>query len=47
MDVDVLVGFMDAWYQFKVIASGYPLEHECLFSEWNPMPIGDYPPECH
>ena len=43
MDVDVLV-VMDTWYQFKVIASGYPLEHECLFGEWNPMPIG-VPPE--
>jgi hypothetical protein len=43
MDVDVLV-VMDAWYQFEVISSGYPAEHDCLFGEWNPMPIG-VPPE--
>ena len=43
MDVDLLV-CMDAWYQFKIIASGYPAEHECLFGGWNPMPIG-VPPE--
>ena len=43
MDVDLLV-CMDAWYQFKIIASGYPAEHECLFGSWNPMPIG-VPPE--
>jgi len=41
--IDVLV-VMDAWYQFQVIASGYPLEHECLFGSYNPMPIG-VPPE--
>jgi len=41
--VDVLV-VMDTWYQFKVIASGYPAEHECHFGGWNPMPIG-VPPE--
>ena len=41
--VDVLV-VMDAWYQFQVIASGYPSEHECLFGGYNPMPIG-IPPE--
>ena len=41
--VDVLV-VMDAWYQFQVIASGYPAEHECLFGGYNPMPIG-VPPE--
>ncbi len=38
MDVDVLV-CMDAWYQFEVIASGYPAAHECLFGSYNPMPI--------
>ena len=43
MDVNVLVS-MDAWYQFEVIASGYPAEHECLFGGYNPMPIG-VPPE--
>ena len=43
MDVDVLV-CMDAWYQFEVIASGYPAsDHECLFSDWNPMPVGVKP----
>ena len=41
--VDVLV-VMDAWYQFQVIASGYPAEHECLFGGYNPIPIG-IPPE--
>ena len=34
---------MDAWYQFEVIASGYPAEHECLFGGYNPMPVGDKP----
>ena len=38
MDVDVLV-CMDAWYQFEVIASGYPADHQCLFGDWNPMPV--------
>jgi hypothetical protein len=42
MDVDVLV-CMDAWYQFEVIASGYPADHECLFGDWNPMPVGVKP----
>ena len=37
MDVDVLV-CMDVWYQFEVIASGYPADHECLFGDWNPIP---------
>ena len=41
--VDVLV-VCDAWYQFQVIASGYPLENECLFADYNPIPIG-VPPE--
>ena len=43
MAVDVLVS-MDAWYQFEVIASGYPEKNECLFGGYNPMPIG-VPPE--
>ncbi len=43
LPVDVLV-VMDAWYQFEVIASGYPTKHECFFGGWNPMPIG-VPPE--
>ena len=34
---------MDAWYQFEVIASGYPADHECLFGDWNPMPVGVKP----
>ena len=42
MDVDVLVS-MDTWYQFEVIASGYPADHECLFGDWNPMPVGVKP----
>jgi len=42
MDVSVLV-CMDAWYQFEVIASGYPAEHECLFGGYNPMPVGVKP----
>ena len=42
MDVDVLV-CMDAWYQFEVIASEYPAEHECLFGGYNPMPVGIKP----
>jgi hypothetical protein len=42
MDVDVLV-CMDAWYQFEVIASGYPAAHECLFGGYNPMPVGIKP----
>jgi hypothetical protein len=42
MDVNVLV-CMDVWYQFEVIASGYPAEHECLFGGYNPMPIGVKP----
>lgn len=42
MDVNVLVS-MDAWYQFEVIASGYPADHECLFGDWNPMPVGVKP----
>ena len=42
LDVDVLV-CMDAWYQFEVIASGYPAAHECLFGGWNPMPVGIKP----
>ena len=40
--VDVLV-VMDAWYQFEVIAAGYPADHECLFGGWNPMPVGIKP----
>ena len=43
MNVDVLV-CMDAWYQFEVITSGYPAEHECLFGGYNPIPMG-IPPE--
>ena len=43
MDVNVLVS-MDAWYQFEVITSGYPAEHECLFGNYNPIPMG-IPPE--
>ena len=43
MDVDMLV-CMDSWYQFEVIASRYPAEHECLFGSWNPIPMG-VPPE--
>ena len=43
MNVNVLV-CMDTWYQFEVIASGYPVKHECLFGGYNPMPIG-VPPE--
>ena len=39
INVDVLV-CMDTWYQFQVIASGYPAEHECLFGGYNPIPIG-------
>ena len=42
MDVDVLV-VIDAWYQFEVIASGYPIDHKCLFGDWNPMPVGVKP----
>ena len=42
MDVDVLV-CTDAWYQFEVIASGYPAQHECLFGGYNPMPVGIKP----
>jgi len=42
MDVSVLV-CMDAWYQFEVIASWYPADHECLFGGWNPMPVGVKP----
>jgi hypothetical protein len=42
MDVNVLV-CMDVWYQFEVISSGYPAEHECLFGGYNPMPIGVKP----
>jgi len=42
MDVSVLV-CMDTWYQFEVIASGYPADHECLFGDWNPMPVGIKP----
>ena len=42
MNVDVLV-CMDAWYQFEVIASGYPADHECLFGGYNPMPVGIKP----
>ena len=42
MDVSVLV-CMDVWYQFEVIASGYPADHECLFGDWNPMPVGVKP----
>ena len=42
MDVSVLV-CMDAWYQFEVIASGYPAKHECLFGGYNPMPVGIKP----
>ena len=42
MDVDVLV-CMDVWYQFEVIASGYPADHECLFGGYNPMPVGIKP----
>ena len=42
MEVDMLV-CMDAWYQFEVIASGYPADHECLFGSWNPMPVGIKP----
>ena len=38
LSVDILV-VMDAWYQFEVIASGYPAEHDCLFGGWNLMPI--------
>ena len=38
INVDVLV-CMDMWYQFEVIASGYPTKHKCLFGDWNPMPI--------
>ena len=43
LDVDVLV-VMDAWYQFEVIASGYPADHKCLFGDWNLMPV-EVPPE--
>jgi len=43
MTVDLLV-CMDVWYQFEVIVSGYPAEHECLFGGWNPMPI-EIPPD--
>ena len=43
MGVDVLV-CMDTWYQFEVIASGYPAKHKCLFGGYNPIPI-DIPPE--
>jgi len=43
MDVNVLV-VMDVEVQYQVIASGYPVEHECQFGGWNPMPIG-VPPE--
>jgi len=42
MEVDMLV-CMDAWYQFEVIASGYPADHECLFGGYNPMPVGVKP----
>jgi len=42
MDVDMLV-CMDAWYQFEVIASEYPAKHECLFGDYNPMPVGIKP----
>ena len=42
LDVNVLA-VMDAWYQFEVIASGYPANHECLFGDWNPMPVGVKP----
>jgi len=38
LNVDVLV-CMDAWYQFEVIASGYPADHKCLFGDWNPLPV--------
>ena len=43
MSVDLLV-CMDVWYQFGVIASGYPEKKECLFGGWNPMPI-ELPPD--
>jgi flavodoxin len=34
---------MDVWYQFEVIASGYPADHKCMFGDWNPMPVGVKP----